>query len=272
MYLLDRDPLWSTLKPYELKFDPPPGFPKSNAVPRKNDGIVVKDIRGREADFSIEKNGFAIMGVDSDITVQDFVRCDGDELAKRYFKPLADTLKAFLRADRIQIIDFKVRKSHPDFPISTGENYEFSQPATLLHIDTSPATTTELVSRFNPESPELLTRRYQYVNVWKPLTGPVRSWPLAVCDSSTVNAAKDLQARDIVFPDGALETFQVHPSSAYKFYYLSQQQTDETMVMPQSDSAGLTGVPHTAFPNPWAAGETGGRESIESRALVYYKD
>lgn len=108
MYLLDRDSLWDTLKPYELKFDPPPGFPKSNAVPRKNKGIAVEDIRGREAEFSIEKNGFAIMNLDAHVTVQDFVRCDGEELAKQYFKPLAETLKSFLRADRIQIIDFKV--------------------------------------------------------------------------------------------------------------------------------------------------------------------
>jgi hypothetical protein len=108
LYLLDRNSLWDALKPYELKFDPPPGFPKSNAMPRKNEGIAVEDIRGREVNFSIEKNGFAIMNLDAHVTVQDFVRYDGEALAKQYFKPLAEALKSFLRADRIQIIDFKV--------------------------------------------------------------------------------------------------------------------------------------------------------------------
>ncbi|KAF2791172.1 hypothetical protein K505DRAFT_249527 [Melanomma pulvis-pyrius CBS 109.77] len=117
------------LKPYELKFDLPPGLPKSNAVPRKNEGIVVEDIRGGEEEFSIEKNSFVIMNLDAHVTVQDFVRCDGEEPAKQYSKPLAESLKSFL-------LSRPVRKSHPDFHISKREKYKFSQPATLLHVGT----------------------------------------------------------------------------------------------------------------------------------------
>jgi len=272
MYFLRRDELWQHIKPYELKFDPPDAFPKTNATPDKCDGIRVEDIRGREADFTIKENGFTVMRLDASVTLQDFQTLSGDDLAERYFKPLSDALKRLMGAERVQIFDFQVRKSHPEFPISTGEPYDFQQPSTILHIDTTPQFTSSLVEKLNPNSPELLRKRHQYVNVWKPLKGPVRSWPLAVCDTSSVNTVNDLQARDIVYPEGPVESFWVHPSSGYKFYYLSEQQTNETMVILQSDSKGYTGVPHTAFPNPWAVEDKLGRESVEVRALVFYGD
>jgi len=104
------------------------------------------------------------------------------------------------------------------------------------------------------------------------LKGPVKSWSLAVCDNSTVDPQQDLQARDIIYPEGEVESFWVHPSPAHKFYYLSEQQTNEAWLMLQSDSEGLNGVPHTAFPNPLYAEGTESRESVEVRALVFYEN
>jgi hypothetical protein len=85
-----------------------------------------------------------------------------------------------------------------------------------------------------------------------------------------VDPANDFQARDIVYPEDDVESFQVYYSAAHKFYYVSDQQTSEAWVMIQSDSRGPIGTPHTAFPNPWAADDTLGRESIEVRAMVFY--
>ncbi|KAF2124978.1 putative CmcJ-like methyltransferase [Dothidotthia symphoricarpi CBS 119687] len=272
MYLLERNPLWKSVKPYDLKFSPPEGFPKSNAVPRKHDGIQVEDIRGREHEFSLAKNGFALIPMDVSMSVQDFENFNGDELSSRFFKPVADSLKIFLGAERVQVFDFQVRKSHPEFPISTGGTYQFQQPSTILHVDTTPAFTKELVERYNPDTLKLKSRRYQYVNVWKPLRGPVKSWPLAVCDNTTVDTANDLQARDIVYPEDVVESYQVHFNPKHKFYYVSGQQTNEAWVMLQSDSGGWTGTPHTAFPNPWAIHDAQGRESVEVRALVFYDE
>jgi hypothetical protein len=108
MYLLDKSPMWKNVKPYELKFNPPTGFPKTNAVPRKREGIAVEDIRGREQEFSVDKNGFALINLDASITFQNFESEDGEYLAKYYFKPLANALKSLLGADRVQIFDFQV--------------------------------------------------------------------------------------------------------------------------------------------------------------------
>ncbi|KAF1957690.1 hypothetical protein CC80DRAFT_546755 [Byssothecium circinans] len=281
MYLLRRDTLWNSVKPYELKFDTAE-IPKTNAVPEKCEGLEVEDIRGREKEFSLEKNGFAVINI-SPVSMKDFQTPQSECLTDAYFKPLAETLKEFLGAERI-------RKSHPQFPISTGESYDFQQPSLYYtsvrrksfqkpakeinrRADTTPTFTKTLVAQLNPDTvAEFQHKRHQYVNIWKPLKGPVSSWPLAICDNSSVDAARDLQARDIVYPEGPVESFWVHPSSGFRFYYLSNQNTDEGLVMLQSDSNGHTGVPHTAFPNPWAADDMEGRESVEVRALVFYAE
>jgi len=114
--------------------------------------------------------------------------------------------------------------------------------------------------------------RYEYVNIWSPLRGPVRKWPLALCDNRTVDIERDLQARDLVYESGVVESFLAHDSAAYRFYYLRDQMPTEAWIMVQSDSSSLLGVPHTSFHNPHALEEDAERESIEVRALIYYED
>jgi len=93
---------------------------------------------------------------------------------------------------------------------------------------------------------------------------------LMMVDNSTVNPVYDLQARDMVYYDKVVDTHLAYKSENYKFMYLSEQKASEAWAMMQSDSGGLTGAPHTAFPNPLASQSDPQRESIEVRTLVYY--
>ena len=47
-----------------------------------------------------------------------------------------------------------MRKQHPQFPISTGEEYEFLQPTSIVHVGKSPGTipvfTTLMKAEFRP--------------------------------------------------------------------------------------------------------------------------
>lgn len=45
----------------------------------------------------------------------------------------------------------KVRKRHPQFPISTGEDYEFLQPTSIVHVGKSPGTIPVFTTRMNVE-------------------------------------------------------------------------------------------------------------------------
>ncbi|EED21630.1 hypothetical protein TSTA_088660 [Talaromyces stipitatus ATCC 10500] len=91
-------------------------------------------------------------------------------------------------------------------------------------------------------------------------------------DNTTVDPQSDLEPRDMVYYEKVVDTCLVYQSSAYKFKYLSDQKPSEAWVILQSDSGGLTGVPHTAFSNPLARPNDPPRESIEVRTLVYYDE
>lgn len=149
---------------------------------------------------------------------------------------------------------------------------------------------------------QLLTAK----SIWKPITGPVRDWPLAMCDPRTVNPAEDFEPCDLVYPgqfvhamaqsyltlssDYVVENRQLYFNRRQKWLYLSEQQKTEAWLFVQSDTAGdtmsgMSGcmserarshllkeylVPHTSFPNPLASLSDAPRESVEARALVFY--
>lgn len=71
--------------------------------------------------------------------------------------------------------------------------------------------------------------------------GPVRNWPLAVCDKSSINFSEDIASHDSVFPESLVETGELHVSDKHKFYYLSDQEVDEAMILLQTDSVSGSG-------------------------------
>ncbi|TPX13842.1 uncharacterized protein E0L32_005786 [Thyridium curvatum] len=260
-----------------MRFIPPGDFPRKNLQITKHDGVHVDDVRGHEDALSFEKNGFFLMKLDELMQIEDFDRMD--LITSVYLPQVAECLKKRLGASRVQVHDYLVRKSHSTFPISTGKPYKWEQPATLLHIvpestllDSTPEGTRQIVQDLNKDGSSLVKMRYQYVTVWKPIRGPVTRWPLMMGDTSTVDADHDLEARDMVYYGNVVDTHLVYKSEAHRFMYLSDQQSSEAWVMLQSDSSGLTGTPHTAFPNPTASDADPGRESIEVRTLVYYNE
>lgn len=73
-------------------------------------------------------------------------------------------------------------------------------------------------------------------SVWHPLRGPCVDWPLAVCDASTVDFAKDTMASDFVDSWGYSENVQVHYSTKQKWYHLENQMPNELLVFKSADS------------------------------------
>jgi len=128
---IHQHPLYDEEKPYLLTYEAPDAFPTTNVKLDPHD-MHIENIRGREREFTIERNGIAIMPVESRLSYRDF---DYEELVKTvYLKEVAETLKKFLGASRVQIFEHVVRKRHPIFPISTGEPYVYNQPTSIAHI------------------------------------------------------------------------------------------------------------------------------------------
>ncbi|RMZ91047.1 hypothetical protein DV736_g1710, partial [Chaetothyriales sp. CBS 134916] len=272
MYFLSPDHnLYSQEKPYYLDYSPPDGIKRSNVELERFEKLHIEDIRDRLGDFTFEKTGFQLISLDHGMEYDDFV--DKDKVEEVYLKHVAQMLQQQLGASRVQIYDWIVRKRTPEFPICTGDYYAFKQPSSTAHVDTTPSQTAKMLLELNPiEGPTLSHLHYQNVNVWKPLKGPIRDWPLALCDPNSIDRDKDLLARDTVRPDAYIETYQVHRKENHRWYYARDQMPNEAWVFLQSDSdeKGLPGVPHTGFDNPARKAGDVLRESIEVRTLVFY--
>lgn len=71
---------------------------------------------------------------------------------------------------------------------------------------------------------------------WKPLSGPVKDWPLALCSPRTVKPERDFEPCDLVYPDYVVENRQVYHSTDYDWFYVSDQRPHEAWVFLQSDT------------------------------------
>jgi hypothetical protein len=102
-------------------------------------------------------------------------------------------------------------------------------------------------------------------------SGPVLDSPLALCDAQSFTD-DDLIATDLVYPHVRGETSSVEYNPRHRWYYFSEMQTDEVVLIRVHDSAndGRARLSfHTSFDNPLASGAPP-RESIEARALVFF--
>ncbi|KAL1616796.1 hypothetical protein SLS54_008188 [Diplodia seriata] len=208
-HFLQRDDLYIEEKPYSLRYTPPEGSSRANIKLELHE-IRVRDVRPVKDKLSFETDGCAIVDLGSRMKYEDW---DDDSQVKAvYLREVADLLRRVL--------------------------------------DTTVPWVLDMVRSLNPETAEeILKHRIQCVNVWKPLIGPVRDWPLAMCDPQSVNVDQDLEPCDLVYPDYVVENQQVYFSDAFEWAYLSDQQPNEAWIFLQSDTDpdGKPGMIFSAF-------------------------
>ncbi|EME81578.1 uncharacterized protein MYCFIDRAFT_121755, partial [Pseudocercospora fijiensis CIRAD86] len=213
-----RDPKWSHEKAFNLSYLPPPGTQKTN-VDHEDIDVTIHDIRPRKDSLSLGREGFQILDLESKLEYEDFF--DQEKVQSIFAVELREVLLKSLGASGVLML---VR--------------EGDQPITTAHEKTD-YTIDQVRSLIEEISGTLLSPkvRVQAVNVWKPLKGPVRDWPLALCDASTLNPSEDLQEIDAVFPTGFLEGYTVHYSKGQRWCYISDQKPSEMWLFNIADSA-----------------------------------
>jgi hypothetical protein len=92
-------------KPRTYAFDPPPGEPKSTALPEPHQ-VPIFDGRLIAQSVSLDREGFAL--VRHPTRVKDFY--DDAEVRAVYYPVVEAFLRASLKADRVFIFDHTVRK------------------------------------------------------------------------------------------------------------------------------------------------------------------
>ncbi|WP_315834304.1 CmcJ/NvfI family oxidoreductase [Bradyrhizobium prioriisuperbiae] len=254
-------------KPRTYAFDPPPGKPKSTALPEPHT-LPIFDVRAIADTVSLDRQGFAL--VQQQTAVKDFG--DEDEIRRVYYLEIEAFLKKTLGADRVVIFDHTVRKRVEGATDLRGAGPR--QPATRVHVDQTAVSGRNRVFEHVPDdAEELLKGRVQVINLWRPIRGPLRDAPLAMCDGTTV-APGDLVASDLIYPNRSGETYSVKYNPEHRWFYVPEMRVDEALLLKCYDSAtdGRTRFgPHTAFIDPTTPANVPPRESIELRTLVFHK-
>ncbi len=255
-----------TERPRNYTYDPPPGVPRNNSVAETH-VVPILSARPFVDEISLDREGFALLRHQSG--VRDFY--DDDEVRRIYYKEAERVLAAATGAKRVFIFDHTVRRrvlGVDDRAAGTPR-----QPATRVHVDHTALSGPQRVRDFlGDEAEELLRGRMQVINLWRPIRGPLRDAPLAVCDALSV-APGDLVPADLVYRDRVGETYGVTFNPNHRWFYVPDMQPDEALLLKCYDSATdgrARFAPHTAFEDPTVGPDVAPRESIELRTFVFH--
>ena len=247
-------------------YDPPPGTPRSNATHEPH-LMTVRDIRPIADQVSLDGEGLALVRQAS--AVRNFY--DEDELRRVYYPEAERLVAAATGARRVVVFDHTVRRRVwgaedrvPGAP---------RQPVGRVHNDYTERSGPQRVRDLMGEEAEaLLARRFEIVNVWRPITGPLRDAPLGVCDARSVDAG-DWVPSDLIYRDRTGETYAVRYNPTHRWYYVRDMMPDEALLLKCFDSAKdgrARMAPHSAFEDATAPTDKLPRESIELRTLVFH--
>src|SRR5215471_3766402 len=249
---------------FTYAYDSPPGHPKTNVtmVPRS---VVVHDARCLNPVPTVDREGFAFVRQRS--RLGNFY--DEERVRGVYYPECERLLSDLTGAPRVVVFDHIVRNA-----ARTNEK-GIKMPATAVHNDYTASSGPQRLRDLMPaEAAELLRHRFAIINVWRPLRGPVLDSPLGVCDARSI-APADLVPNARIYPDRRGEIQAVKFNPTHRWYYFSEMLSEEALLLKCYDSADdgrARFTAHSAFLDPTAPPNSLPRESIETCALVLFKD
>jgi hypothetical protein len=247
-------------------YAPPAGVPRSNTA-HEIRRVPIRDARPIASEISLDREGFSVLRHRS--AVRDF--WNEAEVRQVYYPEVEAAIAEATGASRVFIFDHTLRRRvrgvddrAPGAP---------RQPASRVHVDHTEKSAPQRVRDFfGGEAEELLRGRVQVINLWRPIRGPLRDAPLAVCDAGSV-APGDLVPSDLVYRDRIGETYAVTYNPSHRWFYVPEMQPNEALLLKCYDSrtdGRARFAPHTAFDDPTAPADVLPRESIEIRSLVFH--
>jgi len=251
--------------PYRYTFEPPPGVPKEVG---ELDHHLTRIWSGwAEADApALDVQGFALGHHPTAFT--DFR--DADAVEREYYPEMERLVLAHTGARRAVVFDKNVRHA----PSVAEPDTFLGRPARLVHNDyttwSAPRRVRDLLGPGPAEA--VLQGRYAFINLWRPIIGPLRDAPLALCDARTV-APETVVTSTLIYPDRRGEVYRLTFSPEHRWTYFPDMTPDELIFIKCFDSAEdgrARFSAHTAFDDPTCAPDEPPRQSIEIRTLVMW--
>ncbi len=241
-------------KPARYLYDRP-GLPEWTGT---NDPRAMPIADGRGRDFTLERNGFALLRAPS--VEQDFT--DEAAISGAYYDECAAIVRQATGAARVVVFDHTLR----------GPNQP-REPVMRVHNDYTETSAPQRVRDLLPdEADALLRHRYVFINVWRPIAHPVFDTPLALCDATSFSE-DDLILTDLIYKDRVGEIASVRHNPNHRWVFYSRMMPDEVVLIKCHDTArdGRARMSfHSAFVDPTAPADSKPRQSIEIRTIAFF--
>ena len=246
---------------YAREAPPGAGAPTAQFV---SHAVEIRDVReGRS--LRLEEHGAVLGSWPSGVRRFD----DEAHVRKHYYAESAEIIRAELGADRVVVFDHNVRRNTP---ASLAPPHGVGLPVHHAHTDYTPRSALRRLQEELGVSAAAEVSRYLQVNLWRPIRGPVRDAPLAICDAASV-AADALRAVELRYADRTGEIYYLVHESGQRWCFASDMTIGEAWLFKNFDSARAQAggtAPHSAFSDPRHPFAPP-RESIEVRALAVFR-
>jgi hypothetical protein len=225
--------------------------------------------------FSLDIEGFTL--IEQTTKVTDFN--DDSQLVKTYTAEI-ENLIAKAAGGTCAIVFDHTRRS-----TDKAHRLKFSSrdPVPAPHSDYTDASALQRIrDKFGKkESEERLKHDFSIVNAWRSMSGTLEQWPLTVCDARTIDGSKLTQTRREapVRPDPSFEynrpseTRHAIFDPSHQWYWFPSMTSDEVLLFKNYDTR-TDGTAryalHSAFEDPNTPPNAKPRETIETRAFVFY--
>jgi hypothetical protein len=227
--------------------------------------VRIDDGRDAARPFTLDEHGFALVEFASALADA----YDDEAVRAVYYPEMEQLVRHATGAARVLVFDHNVRSG----PRAKAGQRGIAEPVRLVHNDYTAESARLRVQQLLPaEAEALLARRYAFINLWRPLFGPILDTPLAVCDARSI-AAQDLLKLDLIYPDRVGENYHFVPNAEHRWYYYSEMRDNEILLLKCMDSPGegrARFTAHTAFDDPRAPSGARPRESIEVRTIAFF--
>lgn len=226
----------------------------------------IHDGRPLADEFTLPTHGFTFIKHHS--AVEDFY--DAKSVSNIYDAEVANLIKTKMQASRALVFDHTFRTANDVVALKNNTR----SPVKAAHNDYTERSARQRLCDFLPENEAevQLNRRFAIVQTWRPIRHPVQSEPFAICDGRTIpqQGFVTLYRR---YRHRTAETYHISYNPDHLWYYFPNMAPDEVIIFKVYDSDHSKGVPftaHTAFDDPNTPANARIRESVESRALVFF--
>jgi hypothetical protein len=262
--------------PVQVRVYPPGSGVATVRPPAVQREVTIRDARPIADRLRLDEHGFELHSSPSQVT--GFY--DEAAVRARYYPEVEAAMRAITGALAVIVFDHNVRSAARAARGEAGVRLPVDQVHNDYTEQSGPKRRLEILAAAGRS--DLADRHVAFVNLWRPIVGPVWDNPLAVCEAHSV-APEDLVETDIQhFGEGDLTTprhsgqiYSVRHNPAHRWFYLSQMQPHEVLLLKCYDSHAdgrARFTPHTGFQNPACPSVFVPRESIEARTLVVFAE